>query len=314
MLNNNKEEISKIKDAVIVTLHYFGLFKYPLTIEEIHRFLSLKVEYEQLGTYVEELLEVESIHFSNEGYYSIKNNPEWSKERLAGNRRAEDLLIASKKYVRRISRFPFVSSIAISGSLSKYYADEDADIDYFIITNTNRLWISRTLLHFYKKLTFIGGNEHYYCMNYFIDESALEIDQKNIYAAIETVTLIPVYNKNMIHSLKQKNLWVRNFLPNEDFKEDIRYIISPRKQYIKSFIESLINILNPKGLNKYLMNVTDSKWRKKWRKKSYPMENYDQAFYTTINISKNHPDNYQRQILSAIDTKDSITPQSTCSL
>ena len=314
MLNNTKEEISNIKDAVIATLEYFGLFKYPLTLNEIHRFLSKKVDYNELISYIEELLKSGFIFLSEDGYYSVGNNPEWSKERLAGNRRAEELLIASKKYVRRISRFPFVSSIAISGSLSKYYADEEADIDYFIITRTNRLWISRTLLHLYKKLTFIGGNEHFYCMNYFIDESALEIDQKNIYSAIETVTLIPVYNENLIHSLKKENSWVKDFLPNEKFNEDLNYLISPGKQYVKPFIESVINIFNPQGLNSYLMNVTDHKWRKKWKKKSYPMENYDQAFYTTLNISKNHPDNYQKQILTAIDTKGSITSQSTCSL
>ncbi len=314
MLNNTKGKISKHREAVISTLEYFGLFKYPLTMDEIHRFMGEKIEYTLLVTCIEDLVEDGSINLSEDGYYSVGLNPDWSKERMAGNRRAQELLIASGKYVRKISSFPFVSSVAISGSLSKYYADEDADIDYFIITKTNRLWISRTLLHFFKKLTFIRGNEHYYCMNYFIDESALEIDQKNIYSAIETVTLIPVYNDDLIHTLKLNNTWLRDFLPNETYTEDLAYILKPRKQYIKTFFESLINIFNPKGLNGTLMNITDRKWRKKWKKKSYPMDNYDQAFYTTLNISKNHPDNYQSQILTAIDTKGSINPQSKCSL
>lgn len=313
-MSNSKSGIYEIDAAIISTLNYFGLFKYPLNLNELHRFLSLKIELSALSNSVNELVKTGKIFISSQGFYSVENNPSWSVERERGNVRADKLLKESSRYVRKISNCPFVSSIAISGSLSKYYAGEDADIDYFIVTKKNRLWISRTLLHFFKKFTFIGGNEHYYCMNYFVDESALEIDQKNIYSAIETVTLIPVYNKSLIYTLKQNNQWVDSFLPNERNEEDLRFVLPERNQYIKGFFESIINMLNPLWLNRKFMKMTDQKWRKKWRKKSYPMENYNQAFYTTINISKNHPANYQKQILTALDEESELSAQPSCKL
>ena len=50
-----------------------------------------------------------------------------------------------------IAAFPFVRAVGISGSLSKQYADENSDIDYFIITAANRLWIAKNLPAYFQK-------------------------------------------------------------------------------------------------------------------------------------------------------------------
>jgi hypothetical protein len=62
----------------------------------------------------------------------------------------------------------------------------------FITTAKNRLWIARTLMHGLKKLTFLFNKQHYFCMNYYVDEvQQLQIREKNIYTAIEVATLMP---------------------------------------------------------------------------------------------------------------------------
>lgn len=308
---NNEDQIVAVEGSILNTLEYFGLFNYPLTSNEIHRFLAVKTDLKTVELVLKE--SSEKIYVFESKYYCLKNNPDWVNERKSGNKRAEELLYKSHKYVKKISSCPFVRSVAISGSLSKYYASEDADIDYFIITKANRLWIARTLLHFYKKFTFLRGNEHFYCMNYFIDEETLEIDQKNVYSAIETVTLLPSYNSEIIKKLKQENkLWVKEYLPNETFNEDNRFVLPARSQTRKSIIEYVINLFFPEKLNRFLMKMTDRKWRRKWKKKKYPMENYDQAFYTTEHISKNHPANYQSQILTALENNGELESQPSC--
>lgn len=301
----NKHQIKSIEEAILSVLKYYSLFSYPLKEDEIHRFLSLKSNLEEVQNSLQNLVSVEQVYKLSDEFYSIENQSDWVEKRLTGNQRAEELLASSKKYIRKIIRFPFVKSVAISGSLSKYYTDEDGDIDYFIITKKNRLWIARSLLHLFKKTSFLRKREHFYCMNYFVDESALEIDQQNIYSAIETVTLIPVFNEELITELKKKNkFWVEKFLPNEPYENDQRFLVKLRGGFIKKLFEKLIEILDPASINQSLMKMTDRKWRKKWAAKSYPMEQYDQAFYTTLHISKNHPANYQKQILNALDSKD----------
>jgi hypothetical protein len=120
-------------------------------------------------------LVIEKIIFRINEFYSLQNDPLLVEKRIKGNDRASKLLSKAMSIGAFLYRFPFVRAVGISGSLSKKYADEKADIDFFIITKSNRLWISRTVLHAFKKLTFLVGQQHFYCMNYFIDENALLI-------------------------------------------------------------------------------------------------------------------------------------------
>jgi hypothetical protein len=301
----NKHKIEKVEEAIKSVLKYYSLFSYPLKEDEIHRFLSVKAQQKEVEIKLNKLVAARQVFKIKQDFFSIKNEPYWADKRILGNQKALELLSISKKYIKKIIRFPFIKSVAISGSLSKYYTDEEGDIDYFIITKKNRLWIARTLLHLFKKTSFLRKREHYYCMNYFVDESALEIDQKNIYSAIETVTLIPVYNEPFINKLKEKNrFWIEEFLPNETYINEQRFLVELKSGLIKKISEKIIESLGPNSINKKLMKLTDAKWRKKWAAKSYPMDQYEQAFYTTLHISKNHPANYQKQILNALDKGD----------
>ena len=166
-------------------------------------------------------------------FFLTEDNQDWGDERHQGNERAFRLLEESGKYVKIIAGFPFVSAIAISGSLSKFYASENTDIDYFIITEANRLWIARTLLHLFKKLTFITGHQHYFCMNYFVDTNALEITHPNLYSAIETVTLLPVYNAVIIKRFMKENAWTKNYLPNYSLQDHLSYLTEHTKRIFK---------------------------------------------------------------------------------
>lgn len=268
----------------------------------------------EVNTELNKMEKAGQIFVSSYGFYSRTEQIEWSEERKKGNNRAELLLQKVPHFAKVISRFPFVKSITISGSLSKYYAGEDTDIDYFIVTEKNRLWIARTLLHFYKKFTFLIGHEHFYCMNYFIDEIALELKDKNIYAAIEIATLIPVYNTQLIQLFKQKNKWLFQFLPNETLDQDERFVLTPHREVIKNFWERTINYLPADRINHYFMRITDRKWRAKWKRKKYPMEQYDEAMFTSLHVSKNHPANFQSRVLEALKDDTSLKTEPTCVL
>ena len=288
-----------VEEGCLQCLHYFGLFKYPLNTYEIRLFNGAKCTQHEVEQGLNRLVDA-GIIFQHGSLYMIQDAPAWADERRAGNQRAAGLLSKSAPYIRVISSFPFVKALAISGSLSKNYASEEPDIDYFIITDANRLWIARTLLHLFKKLTFITGHQHYYCMNYFIDTEALTLAQRNQYAAIELVTLLPAYNRPWVEKLITENAWLHEFLPNHHLHLKTDYLVEYGKQPVKKFWEGLINMLAPAWLNRKLMKITDRKWRKKWRHASYTPEEYHQALQTEIHISKNHPDNYEKFVLDGL--------------
>jgi len=302
---NNTIDKSRQK-AVLHTLQYYSLFHYPLTAEEI---LSNMAVATQLNLLKETLdhLQMTGIVFDHDGYYSLEENV----EDLVYKRKQANSLAA-----RKISRaigvgkfiylFPFVRFIGISGSLSKGYADNKSDFDFFIVTETNRLWICRTLLHLFKKLTFLAGQQHKFCMNYFVDLQKLEIEEKNCYTAIELASLIPVSGAEVYDQLQRDNDWIKKFLPNEYIgfskKNDSA---ANSKNMLKRSLESCIDLLGPAKLNATFMKMTDTKWRKKWARKNYPMQDYDLAFKTTLHISKNHSANHQKRVLTALSKLNS---------
>lgn len=293
------EQIKHVEDGILKCLEYFGIFSYPLNTEEIFRYCQFPCTLKEVEQSLR-ALKAQGKVYKTEGFYSRKYHPEWINKRKEGQVRALHLLKRSGRFVRILSGFPFVEGIAISGSLSKFYASDKTDIDYFIITSRNRLWIARSLLHFFKKLTFITGHQHFFCMNYFVDRDALYIRHRNLYSAIELVTLLSAYNQPLINTLKDENQWVLDFLPNSTPVHDERFLIPYRKGLTKRTMEFLLNLLAPGMLNRFLMWLTDKKWRHKWGRRGYSEESYNRAFYTNLHVSKNHPDDYEFKVLNAL--------------
>ncbi len=295
--------IKSLDEGSMQSLLYFGIFKYPLTASEVHQYNPCRATIDEIEASLERLLAREKVIKEDEFYFTETNNT-WVKKRKLGYQRAIDLLQHSGKYISVIASFPFVEGIAISGSLSKFHITDDADIDYFIITKANRLWISRSLLHFFKKLTFISGHQHYYCMNYFVDTEALSLKQHNPYTAIELATLIPVYNRNLIEQLINENQWVSDYLPNHPGLNGFEYLIDKKKGPLKTFFEGALNLLFPNSLNRGFMKLTDKKWRKKWRCAGFSNTEYDRALQTETHISKNHPVDYEKLVLDKLAIRD----------
>jgi len=166
--------VSDIKKNILATLAYFDVFNYPLTQSEIFLFLSQRYDLAVFSNALL-LLMAERAVYKFDNFYTLKNDLGIAKRRSAGNKKAAELIQVAKRVGSFLIRFPYVRGIGISGSLSKNFADEQSDIDLFIITAGNRLWVARTILHFFKKMTFLVNKQHLFCMNYFIDEQALEI-------------------------------------------------------------------------------------------------------------------------------------------
>ena len=304
----NIEHHTTIRDNVLKTLRYFHMFRHPLYSEDILSFINVAISPDELKDILADMTAKQEIYV-HKGLYMLEDNPNFSDKRLKGAEVAEYVMQKAVKSAAIIGSFPFVKSICISGSLSKGYADEKSDIDYFIITQQNRLWICRSLLHLYKKFTFIIGKQHSFCMNYFLDESHPELEEKNIFTATEMVTLYPVYGHELYTNFIQKNeTWLSGQFPNK-----VRYsregdVIGLRLPLFKKASQLLLNIVFPTQMNRFFMKLTDRWWRYKWQKKNYPMQDYEIAMKTKIYVSKNHPANYQKKVLNNIDQKPMVKP------
>lgn len=292
--------MTALHKEIIKVVLYFEIFEFPVTIDEIWQYCGLAVDKETLAKHIKDLIDNGKL-FQNESYYSTTNNRDWIKRREKNRIISEQKLKTARKNAKLIYAFPFVKAVAISGSLSKYAADETADIDYFIIVAKNRLWICRTLLHVFKKITFFAGKQHDFCMNFFLDEVELELKDKNVYTAIESLTIIPLWGPKAIQDFRNSNdHWIQRLFPN---CKKASYDIQTRKILLKRLFEAFFygNIGHVSNL--LLHQITTHWWKFKFRRAGYPMEYFDKDLRSTSGESKYHPNDYQRRILSKLDYK-----------
>ena len=291
-LNNDEVEVLK-------TLTYFDIFSYPLTSKEIKDFFG-GVENNNGNVDVAlDSLSKKKLVFQLDNFYSLKADKNLSAKRSKGNKLAEPHLKKAKKISKFIGAFPFVRGVFISGSLSKGYMGDDADIDYFIITKPNRLWLARTLLILYKKV-FLLNSRKYFCVNYFVDENNLEIEEKNRFTATELVTLIPTYNANIFERLKQQNQWVKNYFPHHQWNSNPE-TPSGKPKLLKRLLEFLLSRTIGNWLDRAAMKVTLIFWKRKFE--HFTDEQFDLALKSRNYVSKHHPQNFQSQVLLKFEEK-----------
>jgi Nucleotidyltransferase domain len=292
--------LSKAETSVIKTLLYFNLFNYPLTIEEIEKYSTHGVNGFELKETVQRLLYTKLI-FAHGEFYSVNQDKGISESRIAENELAKEMMPKARQYSKIISLFPFVRGVFISGSLSKGVMKKDGDVDYFIITKANRLWVCRTLLVLFKKI-FLLNSHKYFCVNYFVDEENLEIREKNIFTATEIVSLIPMYNFSLYLSFIAANKWIFELLPNSTKPFFISH--KSKQPFIKRAIEFLLKGKTGEKLDNFFLLKTLAFWKNKYRHSS--SIDFTDSIRAKSNVAKYHPNQFQEKVLQKL-TEECIT-------
>ncbi|MEL7003069.1 MAG: nucleotidyltransferase domain-containing protein [Bacteroidota bacterium] len=294
-------ENSDVEPSFIVkTLMYFDIFDYPINREEILKFAFEPIDKPNEIDGLLDRLVSQKLIFKHGEFYGMQDDPSLVERRLKGNAMAEGKIKLSYRISRLIYQFPFVRGVMLSGSISKGYMDEKSDIDYFIITAPERLWVARMLLVLFKRIFFFNSHK-YFCVNYFIDTDHLEIEEKNRFTAIESVTLIPTVCTTLYTYFRQSNDWAKNYFPNFPSR-DKSSIQNPKTGPIKYLLELCLNNRLGNALDRYFMKITLRRWNQKF-KGSYSDEDFEVAFKTRRHTSKNHPKFYQKKVLEEFEGK-----------
>jgi predicted nucleotidyltransferase len=289
------QEVMPARESVLKALAYFDIFHYPLTEEEIGSFLDRQSAKNELATLLTSLV-ADKIIFLHNGVYSLQDNPLLSYRRYQGNQRAETMLLKAQRIGRFLYQFPFVRAVGVSGSLSKNYADEKADIDFFIITKTNRLWIARTLMHLFKKLTFLTGRQRLYCMNYYIDEEALQLADQNIFTAIEIKTVVPVAGEDTMNVFFKMNNWADTWLPA--CGQQLQKEKDKRTGLLKLMMEGLLNNKVGDKIDDLFFRLTSTRWKRKERNGKRNEKGIRMGLLTDKHFAKSNPGDFQEKVLS----------------
>ncbi len=215
MVGNNSK-------SILQTLAYADIFDYPLTRDEIWRFLISDKKTSQKSVQKTLRGQISGV-ISRNGYYALLNRTHIIHKRIKRGQYSKEKMHNAHKICSYISFIPTVLLVGISGGLAMKNAGKADDIDFFIIAKKGTLWLTRLftliILEFLKvrrkRLDTDVANK--ICLNMLIDETSLCIssEKQNLYSAHEVVQMIPLFAREDTYKIfLDANMWVRKFLPN----------------------------------------------------------------------------------------------------
>lgn len=217
--------------SVLKTLSYAEVFDFPMKFHELWKYLITKEKISKKS--LQKILIKEKIMIKKkEGYYFLSN------EKLIAERKERKKY--SKEKMRKaifaagvLSHIPWIKFIGISGSLSVNNSKENDDIDFFIITEKKRLWITRFLVSLIlKSMGRLRKRAQAYvknriCPNFYLAFENLEIDRKkrNLFVAHEVAQLKVLANKESTYEkFMGSNLWINTYLANSINSDIFKFV------------------------------------------------------------------------------------------
>ena len=244
-----QDEAQKLAQGVISTLAFFSLYNLPLSSKRI---AELVFNRQAATTEVEGMLKilVESKKIIQAGnLYSIKpwDHSVYNANQLELTRKWAQI----DRYFFWLSVLPFVRGVSVINSLALGTADSDSDIDFFVTTKKNRLYLVRSIiivmfrmLGIYKTRNKIKDK---FCFGFFADENSLAFEKlmlkpQDPYFVFWLASLRPVLGKQSYLRLMQDNPWLKNYFPNFELKERLVTINNhnPVARLIKFILEVVL--------------------------------------------------------------------------
>jgi hypothetical protein len=203
-----------IDEAILRTVAYADLFDYPLTVQEIHRYLTGQAA---SLSQVEECLARHAWLRDRLGsaspYWFLADRAGLVQLRQQRASYAQRLWPWAVRCGRLIASLPFVRMVAVSGSLTMdNVRDTHDDIDFLIVVRRGRVWSARGAVVLLERLTRHWGV--HLCPNYVLAEHQLKIEEENLFTAHELAQLVPLHGLGVYDRLMVSNAWRTRFLPN----------------------------------------------------------------------------------------------------
>ena len=275
--------------SVIVPIIYSDIFNFPLHIDELWYYMG-QTTYKKEDV-LATVIQHPQLSFQ-ENYICLKGKEVYIKKRIKNIPKVEMQYKKAKRVAFFLGLIPWVLCITLSGSLAAGQYKKNDDIDLFIITKPNTLWLSRflllgvvALLRKRRKKTQLHAPGSI-CINFLIDTEKLDMSifGRDMYIAWEVAQLKVLVNKHHTFELfLKRNTWIKNY---------VGYTVPSR------------NMSYPKEvtfLTRYLSRLAENIQRKSIEKSRTKelVERHIAAF---------HPSEYHTAILAQLEARMSTIP------
>ena len=205
--------LSPLERACVETVAYADVFDCALTQPELHRYLvGVEADRAAVRTALASDRVAGGFLHQTGAYVTLAGREQLVERRRACAEHGARLWPQAARYGALLARLPFVRLVAVSGALAVDNAGVNGDIDYFIVTEPDRLWLCRGLVIGVVRWAARRGIT--LCPNYFLSERVLALDPPNLFMAHEVTQMVPVGHTAVYRRFRRLNRWTDRFLPN----------------------------------------------------------------------------------------------------
>jgi len=226
--------------SYLKTLAYFDIFSFPLTESELNAWRWISADEINME------MQIENVN----GFNFLSGREHILIERQTRYINSVLKLRRARKVAKILSLLPSVKMIAVCNSLGFLNARQGSDIDFFILTDSGKIWLTRFWLQGILKILRLrpydkNEKKDSICLTFFLstdnlDIRTLQVAEPDIYLAYWITQLLPIYNpeswyENFFHT----NSWIEKYIPN--FKE---LKLAPAWQIPKSKYAKIFSIFS----------------------------------------------------------------------
>jgi hypothetical protein len=267
-MNSENDKIKNIQRAIVETIVFFDLFDFPMTDFEVWQNVRIKCEYQEIR---DELNKNIRYLETKNGFWFLKNRFFIIKTRMRRYNYTDKKFKRALKVSRVYKYIPWIRMIGIGNIIGAHNLKKEGDIDFFIITEKNRIWITRffcvLVVKFLNLRPKLGNTKDKICLSFYMSEEKLSLKDLMIkssdldfYFVYWLAGLVPIYDKNSTYKkLVSSNNWIKEILPNLSMKDGhyLREVKNKDSIFYRNVIDMLVGGLE-KGFQKLSMKILPS--------------------------------------------------------
>ncbi|MSU75271.1 MAG: hypothetical protein EXS55_02045 [Candidatus Magasanikbacteria bacterium] len=246
--------VKPLENSILKTLAYFDILNFPLTLEELFRYLWQPpwLGYEEFAAWVGNppsrgahggcktsassiwpphtgltpptATPLEGGFGCRDGFYFLTGRENLIAERQRAAEITAQKLTKAHRAVKFIRSVPFLKAIFVCNSVGAGMAKPESDIDFFIVTEKNRIWIVRFFTNLVLRClglrTYGSHQRDRICLSFYVDAAHLDLApwrvvDDDIHFAYWLNMMKPLYDpENYYEKFVLANTWVEKYVPN----------------------------------------------------------------------------------------------------
>jgi predicted nucleotidyltransferase len=211
---------SEIKEAVLDVLAYFAIMDLRVDFDTLYFYLPVKSSHLAVKKQLNNLIKRGRVK-SIEGKYGLAN-AKYKKESPMRSHQ-DRLMQKAQRWSKFFRLIPAVKSVAVVNSVAYGNVHSESDIDLFIITSPNRIFLTKGFLMYFLKTIKQLEDQHAsagrFSLGMFLttkgarlDKDMMKVNEPDL--VFRMITAKPVYGSDVWYSILKNDAYMNSKLPN----------------------------------------------------------------------------------------------------